>query len=164
MTKVKSILLTALMLLGLINVKAQTLNTADQLAVINAVSQWNQLQDDVNIAAFMDLWISDASFENPFGKFDGKAAIQQFVEGYVAGFAKGKRHQSSNITISGNGKRASVIEDLNVVEVNDIPYIAATVRLTATLIKVGDDWKFQTVKLAIDPGFNKLIEKMNVGN
>lgn len=156
--------MAALMLLGFVNVKAQTLKIADQLAVMNAVSQWNQLQDDANIGAFMNLWTSDASFENPFGKFDGKPAIQQFVEGYVSGFAKGKRHQGSNITISGSGKQATVIEDLMVVEVNEIPFIAATVRLNATLVKVGEEWKFQTVKLAIDPGFNKLMEKMNAAN
>jgi hypothetical protein len=121
------------------------------------------LQDDANISAFMNLWTTKSTFENPFGKFDGKDAIQQFVTNYVSGFAKGKRHQSSNITISGSGNNATVVEDLNVVEVNEIPFIAATVRLNASLVKESGTWKFVTVKLAIDPGFQKLQEKMKKG-
>lgn len=55
MTKVKSILFTAFMLYGFINLKAQTLKAEDQLAIQNAISQWNQLQDDANVSAFMNL-------------------------------------------------------------------------------------------------------------
>lgn len=161
MTTVKSIF-AALLILGFANAKAQ-MKADDQLAIGNLVSQWNQLQDDANITAFMQLWTADASFSNPFGKFDGKANVQKFVEGYVAGFAKGKRHQGTNITISGNATTASVVEDLNVVEVNEIPFIAATVRFTATLVKEKAGWKFKTVNLAIDPGFAKLQEKMKKG-
>jgi ketosteroid isomerase-like protein len=163
MTKVKFVLLAAFMLLGLANVKAQSLKVDDQLAIQNLVSQWNQLQDDANVSAFMNLWTTNSTFENPFGKFEGQDSIKQFVEGYVTGFAKGKRHQSSNITISGSGKEATVIEDLNVVEINEIPFIVATVRLNAILVKEDGAWKFKTVKLAIDPGFNKLMEKMKTG-
>jgi ketosteroid isomerase-like protein len=163
MTKVKTILFATLMLMGVANTKAQTLKADDQVAIQNAISQWNQLQDDANVTAFMNLWTAKSVFENPFGKFEGKDAIKQFVDGYVAGFAKGKRHQSSNITISGSGSNATVVEDLNVVEVNEIPFIAATVRLNATLVKENGMWKFVTVKLAIDPGFQKLQEKMKKG-
>jgi ketosteroid isomerase-like protein len=163
MTKVKSILFAVLMLMGVANAKAQTLKADDQLAIQNAISQWNQLQDDANVTAFMNLWTAKSIFENPFGKFEGKDAIKQFVDGYVAGFAKGKRHQSTNITISGSGSNATVVEDLNVVEVNEIPFIVATVRLNTSLIKENGIWKFATVKLAIDPGFQKLQEKMKKG-
>jgi ketosteroid isomerase-like protein len=163
MTKVKSIFCTALVLFGFINLKAQTSKADDQLAIQNAVSQWNQLQDDANVNAFMSLWTAKSTFENPFGKFEGKDAIQQFVTNYVSGFAKGKRHQSSNITVSGSGNNATVVEDLNVVEVNEIPFIVATVRLNATLVKENGAWKFVSVKLAIDPGFQKLQEKMKKG-
>ena len=163
MTKVKSLLFIAFMLLGFANSKAQSLKADDQLAIQNLVSQWNQLQDDGNVAAFMPLWTGNAVFTNPFGKFEGKEAIQKFVEGYVSGFAKGKRHQSPNITIAGNGKTATVVEDLNVVEVNEIPFIAATVRLNASLVKENGTWKFTAVTLAIDPGFMKLQEKMKKG-
>lgn len=163
MTKVKSFLAAAIMLLGMSNAKAQTLKADDQFAIQNLVSQWNQFQDDGNVPAFMQLWTSDAVFTNPFGKFEGKDAIQKFTEGYVSGFAKGKRHQGTNITISGSGNSASVIEDLNVVEVNEIPFIAATVRYTASLTKEKGVWKFKTVTLAIDPGFMKLQEKMKKG-
>jgi SnoaL-like domain len=163
MTKMKSIVFVVLMLLGYVNLKAQTLKAEDQLAIQNAVSQWNQLQDDGNITAFLNLWTAKSIFENPFGKFEGKDAIQQFVSNYISGFAKGKRHQSSNITIMGSNTEATVIEDLNVVEVNEIPFIAATVRLNASMIKENGTWKFKAVKLAIDPGFQKLQEKMSKG-
>jgi ketosteroid isomerase-like protein len=163
MTKFKSIFLTAFMLFGFASLHAQTLKADDQLAIQNALSQWNQLQDDGNVSGFMNLWTSDAVFENPFGKFSGKDGIKQFVDGYVSGFGKGKRHQRSNVTISGSGENTTVVEDMNVVEVNEIPYIAATVRLNAMLVKEGGQWKFKSVKLVIDPGFNKLMEKMKSG-
>jgi ketosteroid isomerase-like protein len=159
MTKVKSIIIALLVVLG-IQAQAQGLKADDVLAIQNQVSLWNQLQDDGNVNAFMSMWTTDAVFTNPFGKFAGKDAIKQFVDGYVSGFAKGKRHQSSNITITGNGTKATVVEDLNVVEVNEIPFIAATVRLNATLVKEGAVWKFKDVTLLIDPGFGKLQAKM----
>jgi ketosteroid isomerase-like protein len=163
MAKVKTVLLAALMLIGFANAKAQTLKADDQLAIQNTISQWNQLQDDANLPAFMNLWVKESNFSNPFGTFTGKDAIQQFVNNYVSGFAKGKRHQSSNITISGTGNSATVVEDLNVVEINEIPFIAATVRLTASLVKENGTWKFKEVKLTIDLGFEKLQEKMKKG-
>lgn len=152
----QSILSLVLVALGL-SVQAQSLKTDDQLAIQNQLAQWNQLQDDGNVLQFMTLWTKDASFTNPFGSFAGKENIQKFVEGYVAGFAKGKRHNSTNISITGSGSQATVVEDLVMLEVNEIPYIAATVRLNATLIKESGAWKFRTVALAIDPGFNKLM-------
>jgi ketosteroid isomerase-like protein len=163
MTKVKSIVAAAFMLIGALNLKAQTPKTDDYIAIENALSQWNQLQDDGNVTTFMTLWTSTATFANPFGTFSGKENIQKFVEGYVTGFGKGKRHQKSNVTITGNGNTATVIEDLNVVEVNEIPFIAATVRLNAILVKENGAWKFKEVKLAIDPGFTKLMDKMKAG-
>ncbi|MFM9839475.1 MAG: nuclear transport factor 2 family protein [Cyclobacteriaceae bacterium] len=159
MTKVKSIFIALLAVLG-IQAQAQSLKADDVLAIQNQISLWNQLQDDGNVTAFMNIWTTDAVFTNPFGKFAGKDAIKQFVDGYVSGFAKGKRHQSSNITITGSGSKATVVEDLNVVEVNEIPFIAATVRLNASLVKEGVIWKFKDVTLLIDPGFGKLQAKM----
>ncbi len=159
MTKVKSIFIALLAVLG-IRAQAQGLKANDVLAIQNQISLWNQFQDDGNVTAFMNIWTTDAVFTNPFGKFAGKDAIKQFVDGYVSGFAKGKRHQSSNITITGNGTKATVVEDLNVVEVNEIPFLAATVRLNATLVKEGTTWKFKEVTLLIDPGFGKLQAKM----
>jgi ketosteroid isomerase-like protein len=163
MTKVKIALFAALMLMGFANAKTQTLKADEQVAIQNAISQWNQLQDDANVTAFMNLWTAKSVFENPFGKFEGKDAIKQFVDGYVSGFAKGKRHQGSNIIISGSGNNATVVEDLNVVEVNEIPFIVAIVRLNASLVKENGVWKFVTIKLTIDPGFQKLQEKMKKG-
>jgi ketosteroid isomerase-like protein len=158
--KVKSILVAATFFLHL-SINAQSIKAGDQLAIRNAVAQWNQLQDDGNISAFMNLWVStEPSFTNPFGSFKGKEAIQEFVTKYVGGFAKGKRHQGTNVAVNGSGNNAAVIEDLNVVEINDIPFIAATVRLNAALVKEKGEWKFKEVKLTIDPGFQKLQEKM----
>jgi ketosteroid isomerase-like protein len=154
----KAILTAVVLALGL-TAKAQTLKADDQLTIQNQLALWNQLQDDGNVAQFMTLWTANATFVNPFGTFAGKENIQKFVEGYVSGFAKGKRHNATNIFISGNGNTATVVEDLVMYEVNEIPYIAATVRLNASLTKEAGAWKFKEVKLAIDPGFGKLQAK-----
>jgi hypothetical protein len=75
------------------------------------------------------------------------------------GFAKGKRHLSSNVVITSKAKNtASASVDLMVVEVKEIPYIAATVRANVELVKEKGAWKVQSVALAIDEGFNKLME------
>lgn len=153
-----------LFLVGIITIisfvaDAQALKADDQLAIQNQVARWNQLQDDANITEFMMLWTADAKFTNPFGSFSGKVNIQKFVEGYVSGFAKGKRHNSTNVSVNGNGTTATVVEDLVMVEVNEIPTIAATVRLNGSLVKEAGRWKFKEVTLAIDPGFGKLQAK-----
>lgn len=158
MKKVKLFLVGAITMMGFF-AEAQVLKADDQLAIQNQIARWNQLQDDANIEEFMSLWTADAKFTNPFGSFSGKANIQSFVEGYVAGFAKGKRHNSTNVFVKGNGTSASVVEDMVMLEVNEIPTIAATVRLNGELVKEAGQWKFKEVTLVIDPGFGKLQAK-----
>jgi ketosteroid isomerase-like protein len=163
MSKVKVGGMIVGMMMGLIQIQAQNLKIDDQLAIQQVVVQWNQLQDDGNINDFMKLWASDATFTNPFGTFTGQDGIRKFVDGYVAGFAKGKRHLSTNVSIKGSSNEATAVEDMMVLEVTEIPYLVATIRNNMILVKQNGSWKVKDVKLAIDPGFNKLMEKMKAG-
>jgi ketosteroid isomerase-like protein len=152
----------ALTMFGM-TVSAQTLKADDELAVMKACQKWTTLQDDGNATAFLNLWTEKASFTNPFGKFDGKAAISQFTDGYISGFAKGKRHLITNLLVDGSGNKATATWDMFIIEVKEIPMIFATVRTNAELEKTSSGWKFSSVKLYVDDGFNKLIEKLQKG-
>lgn len=156
----KTILLfLSIVLLSTSTVSSQTPpKSKDYLAIQNALSQWNQLQDDGNIEGFMDLWATSPTFKNPFGEFKSTEEIKAFEQNYLGGFAKGKRHLASNTFIVSSGKNSATAQvDLLVVEVKEIPYIAATVRANISLVKESGVWKFKTVTLMIDEGFNKLM-------
>jgi len=133
--------------------------SADYQSIQNVLSQWNQVQDDGKLDEFMELWATSPTFKNPFGEFKSYEEIKSFETNYLKGFAKGKRHLASNAVIVSSGKNtATATVDLMVVEVKEIPYIAATVRANIELKKENGKWKFKSVVLAIDEGFNKLVE------
>jgi hypothetical protein len=119
----KNLMLIAASLLFSISIsQAQTnLKPADYQSVAAVLAQWNQLQDDGNLNGFMNLWAASPSFTNPFGAFKSYEEIKAFETNYLNGFAKGKRHLSSNVFITSKAKNtASASVDLMVVEVKEI--------------------------------------------
>jgi hypothetical protein len=123
-------------------------NSKDYLAIQNELAKWNQMQDDGNLEGFMGLWAESPTFKNPFGEFKSREEIKGFEQNYLNGFANGKRHLASNVAIMSSGKNTALAKvDLMVVEVKEIPYIAATVRAYITLVKESGIWKFKEVVL-----------------
>ena len=153
------VIAVALVFISMASFAQSNLKTKDYQSIQNISAQWNQLQDDGNLDGFIKLWAKNPTFKNPFGEFKSIEEIRAFEKNYLSGFAKGKRHLNTNTLIISSGKnKATAIVDLMVVEVKEIPYIAATVRANIELIKENGIWKFKTVTLMIDEGFNKLME------
>lgn len=156
-----STLLAALLISSTTLMAQSTLKPKEVESIRVVLSQWNQFQDDGNLNGFMNLWATNPTFKNPFGEFNSAEEIKGFEQNYLSGFANGKRHLASNTTIAGDSQdknKAMAIVDLMVVEVKEIPYIAATVRANINLLKEDGQWKVKSVSLAIDEGFNKLME------
>ncbi len=158
----KRILILTFVLLTAFGVKAsaQSLKPNDELAVMKICQKFATLQDDGNLNGYLDLYTENAVVSNPFGTFTGKDQIKTFTTGYINGFAKGKRHMLTNILVDGNGRKATAVWDMFVMEVKEIPMIVATVRNTAELEKTAAGWKFTRYKGSIDDGFSKVQEKM----
>lgn len=158
----KLVSIIAIVLLSTSAIMAQSnMKPQDFQSVQNVLAQWTQLQDDGNLDGFMKLWATNPSFKNPFGEFKSFEEIKGFEQNYLGGFAKGKRHMETNVIIvsdANNKNMASATMDLLVVEVKEIPFIAATVRANVELVKEDKLWKVKSVTLAIDEGFNKLVE------
>lgn len=161
-------LLIGLMLLGVAQVKAQSLTPADKIELSELVARWNLYTDTPNLAQlneYMALWSTgNPVLKNPFGTFTGTAAIKKWQQGYnvSGGPAFGKRHSSQNVVSNGSTKnQADVLFDLYLSEVNEIPFLAATARGSVKAVKEGGAWKIQGYDIStLDPGFGKLMEKM----
>lgn len=161
-----SVFMVAFALLANVTVSSQSThsNPVDYSAIQNELAKWNQLQDDGNLEGFMKLWAKSPSFKNPFGEFNSAEEIMAFEQNYLNGFAKGKRHLTSNTLIVSMGEYSAMATvDLMVVEVKEIPFIVATVRADISLVKENGSWKFKSVILSIDEGFNKLMESQQEG-
>ncbi|HBH07634.1 MAG TPA: hypothetical protein DDX92_13625 [Flavobacteriales bacterium] len=161
MKKRISTLLAAVLISSATLMAQSTLKPKEVESIRVVLSRWNQFQDDGNLNGFMNLWAANPTFENPFGQFNSFEEIKGFEQNYLSGFANGKRHLASNTTITSDPQdksKAVAIVDLMVVEVKEIPYIAATVRANVSLVKEDGLWKVKSVALAIDEGFNKLME------
>ncbi len=162
--------MAALLLLGSFTTQAQSLPVQDKISLVELVTRWNHYTDAPNLAKlteYMALWTSKSPvLTNPFGKFEGTAAIQTWQKGYnvAGGPAFGKRHLSENIVSEATGKDAATISFyLFLYEVNEIPAVFATSASTITAVKENGVWKIQTYTITLDPGFGKLMEKMKKG-
>lgn len=159
----------ALLLSGFV-AKAQSLTTQDKVGLAELVSQWNLYTDAPNLSKlpdYMALWAINAPvLTNPFGKFEGKAAIEKWQKGYnvTGGPAFGKRHISTNIVSESTGKNTATVSfNLFLYEVNEIPAVFATSSTTMTAVKEAGGWKIQTYTIALDPGFGKMMAKQKEG-
>ncbi len=170
MTKVRLVFLSALIALGFVNVKAQTVSLSDKVELSELVSKWNLFTDTPNLTAlddYMNLWsLNNPVLTNPFGTFKGYEAIKKWQQGYnvSGGPAFGKRHSSVNIASKSIGKNiAEVTFDLYLSEVNEIPYLAATARNKMVALKENGIWKIQSYTISLDSGFMKAMEKAKKG-
>jgi SnoaL-like domain len=101
--------------------------------------------------------------ETPFGNSKGKASLRVFLNGYFE-IARGKRHWTSNYTISADSTQnintansttttatsATMSCDLIVFKVEEIPTIFTTGIYVDKLKKIKDTWKFSSRKLNLD--------------
>ena len=167
MSKVKVIVLSAFVLFGFKNLKAQTLTNADKSELSELVCKWDLYTDNPNLESLNDyimLWSNeDPVLTNPFGTFKGIDAIRKWQQGYnvPGGPAFGKRHAALNIVSkSTGGNEAEVNFDLYLSEVQEIPFLAATSRNKVKAVKRDGIWKIKSYTIVLDAGFMKAMEKM----
>jgi hypothetical protein len=148
---------------------AYRLDAADQMEIQNLVAQYCITTDNADADAFMQTWVEPAEYggydSGAFGKMDTWQAMYEFEKHHVGpgGMANGKRHQATNIVIEGiSATEAHVTNDMLVFEVAEAPFLMATGRYNkSVVVKTAKGWKFKRRTLDIDPGFFKLMEKMN---
>jgi hypothetical protein len=166
MTKFKTLLLAAFMLLGFTNMKAQQLTPNDKIELSELVNKWALFTDApnlVNLTEYMNLWsTNNPVLTNPFGTFNGIDAIKKWQQSYnvQGGPAYGKRHSNLNIISVSTGKNlAEITFDLYLNEVNDIPTLVATGRTKVVAVKENGIWKIQSYIISVDAGLMKALEK-----
>ncbi len=144
--------------------------TATDFAEIqNLVAHYCITTDNADADGFMALWVEPQEFggydSGAFGKIDTWQAMLEFERHHVGpgGMANGKRHQSTNVLIEPiSSTEALVTHDMLVLEVAEIAHLVATGRYNkSVVVKTSKGWKFKRRTLALDPGFFKLMEKMN---
>lgn len=148
-----------------------TISGEDFADIQNLVALYCVTTDNADADAFMALWVDPQDFggydSGAFGKMDTWQELYEFEKHHVGpgGMANGKRHQSTNIVIEPiNASEVHVTNDMLVFEVAEAPYLMATGRYDkSVVVKTAKGWKFKRRTLKVDPGFFKLMEKMNGG-
>jgi hypothetical protein len=148
-----------------------TISGDDFADIQNLVALYCVTTDNADADAFMALWVDPQDFggydSGAFGKMDTWQELYEFEKHHVGpgGMANGKRHQSTNIVIEPiNDSEVHVTNDMLVFEVAEAPYLMATGRYDkSVVVKTAKGWKFKRRTLKVDPGFFKLMEKMNGG-
>jgi SnoaL-like domain len=148
-----------------------TISADDFAEIQNLVALYCVTTDNADADAFMTLWVDPQDFggydSGAFGKMDTWQELYEFEKHHVGpgGMANGKRHQSTNVVIEPiNASEAHVTNDMLVFEVAEAPYLMATGRYDkSVVVKTAKGWKFKRRTLKVDPGFFKLMEKMNGG-
>jgi hypothetical protein len=148
-----------------------TISGDDFADIQNLVALYCVTTDNADADAFMALWVDPQDFggydSGAFGKMDTWQELYEFEKHHVGpgGMANGKRHQSTNIVIEPiNASEVHVTNDMLVFEVAEAPYLMATGRYDkSVVVKTAKGWKFKRRTLKVDPGFFKLMEKMNGG-
>jgi hypothetical protein len=148
-----------------------TISADDFAEIQNLVALYCVTTDNADADAFMTLWVDPEDFggydSGAFGKMDTWQELYEFEKHHVGpgGMANGKRHQSTNVVIEPiNASEAHVTNDMLVFEVAEAPYLMATGRYDkSVVVKTAKGWKFKRRTLQVDPGFFKLMEKMNGG-
>jgi len=147
------------------------ISAADFADIQNLVALYCVTTDNADADAFMALWVDPQDFggydSGAFGKMDTWQELYEFEKHHVGpgGMANGKRHQSTNIVIEPiNDSEVHVTNDMLVFEVSEAPRLMATGRYDkSVVVRTAKGWKFKRRTLKIDPGFFKLMEKMNAG-
>jgi hypothetical protein len=147
------------------------ISAADFADIQNLVALYCVTTDNADADAFMALWVDPQDFggydSGAFGKMDTWQELYEFEKHHVGpgGMANGKRHQSTNIVIEPiNDSEVHVTNDMLVFEVAEVPHLMATGRYDKSIVvRTAKGWKFKRRTLKIDPGFFKLMEKMNAG-
>jgi hypothetical protein len=147
------------------------ISAADFADIQNLVALYCVTTDNADADAFMGLWVDPQDFggydSGAFGKMDTWQELYEFEKHHVGpgGMANGKRHQSTNIVIEPiNDSEVHVTNDMLVFEVAEVPHLMATGRYDKSIVvRTAKGWKFKRRTLKVDPGFFKLMEKMNAG-
>jgi hypothetical protein len=144
-----------------------TLKAEDRLQIMELSSRYNKILDHRYIDGWLETWTEDGIIETPFGNSEGKNSLRVFLTGYFE-IAKGKRHWTSNyMTFEDNNFKnfkynvhesasptysasATMLCDLMVFKIEEIPAIFATGTYVDKLKKVNDSWKFSSRNLTLD--------------
>jgi len=141
----------------------------DYLEIRNLVSRYCLTTDNADADGFMQCWVEPEEFggyeSGPFGTMKTWDELFAFEKHHVGegGMANGKRHQSTNVHITPVSKdEVHVTHDLIVLEVADEPRVLATGRYNGSVVvRTQEGWKFKKRSLDVDPGFFKLMERLN---
>jgi hypothetical protein len=143
-----------------------SLTAEDRLEIHDLCARYYITTDEADVDGFMKCWTEDTDilFESEFGTFRGPEQIRAFEDEHVhRGMAIGKRHLLGNVSIreGEDANTAYVTSYMLVMEVADEPHIVATaIYRDSKAVRTADGWRFRHRRMAVDPGFGKLVARM----
>jgi hypothetical protein len=140
----------------------------DHFEIVNLVARYCVTTDNADPDAFMRCWVPADQFggydSGAFGSMKTWQELYEFEKHHVGpgGGANGKRHQATNVIIEPtSATEAHVTHDLLVLEIAEEPRLIATGRYDrSVVVKTPQGWRFKSRKLHVDPGYFRLMEKL----
>ncbi|MFK8049638.1 MAG: nuclear transport factor 2 family protein [Halioglobus sp.] len=115
------------------------------------IKQYRAL-DAENATSWASYFSDDATFTSPYGEWNGRGAIQEFMEEHIlSGMESSVRHYISNFCFMEEGENIRASFYIKKVKVNiKEPFIIATAEGNCLAEKIAQDWMVKRYDLTID--------------
>lgn len=129
------------------------MSTQDKLEIHELLTRAYLCLDTHNDAGWASCFAEDGVFVAPYGEYNGRAAVQQFIKGHIEkGKENGVRHFLTNLLAEGNADDARVLFYIIKMNVRTAPDINATASGDCLVARTKEGWLFKRFRLSIDEG------------
>lgn len=131
------------------------LRPEDKVLILEANARYNHAFDTQDVVEWLATWTDYATLITPDEKIEGKQAMREWFEKQMTPESS-LRHFTFNIVSDGDTETASATCDFLVMSISDTPKIVASGSFKDSLTRIGDNWKFATRRLTLDPIASKI--------
>lgn len=131
------------------------LRPEDKVLILEANARYNHAFDTGDVVEWLSTWTDYATLVTPDEKIEGKQAMREWFEKQTD-VDSPVRHFTFNIVSDGDTETAVATCDFLVMSISGTPNIVASGSFKDHLTRIGDNWKFATRRLVLDPTLAKV--------